>query len=234
MKVLCCVLASENTPFYIDFLRHWRTLASYAPSWITVRFLLADPDLPDAWLEKGDCIYVKTKEEIRNTPSKMALFFEWLVHTQTYTNYTFLFRPNLSSFIFWPSYETYLSKLSQNSCCAAYVGISNGQAFPSGAGYTLSMDLVPKILEPYRKSIVYQSIDDVLLGKVLHTLSIPLRPAPRLDYKDRIILPSPHFHVRFKSRDRNLDTQAFSSYIATFYEKSEGNSHSEEIVPSHP
>lgn len=220
MKVFCCVLASENTEIYRGFLEQWRRIASSCQSYpITIRFLLADPELSSSALEKGDCLYVKTQEHVNLCKRKLQLAFQWFLETQHSEGYTHFFRPNLSSFIHIPRYLSWLSSLPSQNLCTAFVGGVAPYTFPSGAAFTLSVDILPLLLQPYAEWYTKHTMDDVVLGRALMTLSIPIRAAPRLSHATPTHdLPAGHFHVRIKTKDRLADVKVFSDYVDKFYQ----------------
>lgn len=126
-------------------------------------------------------------------------------------NFNYLLRTNSSSFINVNKYNDYLINKPKNNFYNGVIGVFDGIEFASGSGYTLSKDVVEKIVVN-KNNWPHQYIDDVALSMLLKTINLFPSAAPRLDIDKLPItdikLIDLNFHFRCKTAgDRNGDIQ---------------------------
>jgi hypothetical protein len=157
--------------------------------------------------ESFDAITEKTKRA-----------FHWVITTRT-NDYDFICRPNISSFLVLETYLRELRKYPLTACCVAIRGQYQDTFFPSGACYTLSMDVVRFIVDNPTLSSFH--IDDVCIGHYLtqmgvhiqqpfrhmieHFHSDPTEEDPAYIQSLLSSLPEEGYHIRIKNRNRAVD-----------------------------
>jgi hypothetical protein len=154
----------------------------------------------------GKLVINDLPEEIENEAYKFINFL-------TLTNdkeYDYIYHTNSSSYVDKKLlYEWLLDKPRENFY-SGLIGDYSGHKFASGCGFTISKDVVKKILE-HQDEWSHGDCDDATLGILLTSLNIPIYPAPRFDVIDKKIteIPDNYFHYRCKTHDRNWDVQNF-------------------------
>ena len=97
----------------------------------------------------------------------------------TFSKYDFIFRTNLSSFIVLDRYVNLVKQWPRTNFCSAFIGtIKEGLQFPSGAGFTITPDLVERLLDEQPPLFVQ---DDVTIGYSLDKWNIPIHSVHRTD-----------------------------------------------------
>lgn len=216
MKILMLILASDTAPEYIEFQSIWRMYMKLHPN-IDCYFYKGDPTLQTETSLRGDTLFLRIEESLETVYEKTMRAFRFF--EPQLSNYTFVYRTNLSSFIDFRKYLQVCAGLPQTECCAAFIGYESGIPFPSGSGFTLSPDLVRRLLNENPPNV---SQDDVTLGVALHRWGIPIRGVNRADYvaerKCFVYLwlnPGiPLFQYRVKTDDRKHDAAALRALVA--------------------
>jgi hypothetical protein len=216
MKILVLILASDSAPEYIEFQSIWKMYMNLHPK-IDCYFYKGDPTLPTEAVLRGNTLLLRIEESLDTVYEKTLRAFRFF--EPQLSNYTFVYRTNLSSFIDFGKYIQVCASLPKTECCAAFVGTDDdGVPFPSGAGFTLSPDLVRRLLRENPPLLVQ---DDITIGHALHQWGIPIVPVNRADYvaEENVFifkcfdLEMPTFHYRVKSDDRNLDVIALRTLV---------------------
>jgi hypothetical protein len=217
-KILVLVLSHTAEP--------WRTLeqvqretwASLAPELgIEVLFLNNDPKAHPASVayRVGDKIFAPCRDGLYDIGHKTLLGFE---HCLRCHEFDYIFRTNSSSYVDLPVLQRACEGFPRN---LRYSGVhmSFGPVwYASGCGYTISRDLVEKVVAG-QDQWDHTLIDDVSLGKLIHQLTgVTVTPAPRLDLTGKPFtvpqvreflltssLPGTYYHYRCRSRDRAFD-----------------------------
>ncbi len=225
MKVLCLVIASDNTPHYRGFLEQWRRYAHSTPE-VDTFFLFARPDQEAQVEVEGDSVYIRCEETLENLKIKTQSAFAYFTqggrgdHSAAYD---FILRTNLSSLVLFPQLLQACATFPPTRFCSAFVGDYYGP-FPSGAAYVLTPDVAAQAAALFPQFTGKHWADDVVLGQILQHLKISIQPAPRLsgypypsntdllEWKD-----SSHYHIRFCSPDREKDVELFTQCVDLFY-----------------
>jgi hypothetical protein len=223
-KILMLVLASDTDPIYCELQDLWRQYMNTNPH-VECIFYKADPTLcEEARMLDSNTLVVQCEEHIDKVFEKTLKafrFFESKLDT-----YDFLFRTNLSSFVILDRYVERCKQYPRTGLCAAKIGYGEKDLpFPSGAGFTLTPDIVKRLLTT---PVEYDTQDDVTIGRALQSWSIPIHNENRFD-----ILPNIHlhqlyeyasknpafFHVRTKTGwgDRRLELDIYRQLIYMFY-----------------
>ena len=231
MKVLILVLASDTEPRYLHLQEQWRRYMTSHEK-VDCYFYKADPTIPDKFLfnKSEQTLYCKLEESYETISEKMKMTFSYF--EPVLDNYDYIFRTNLSSFVHFDRYIRYCESLgTRTNFCSAVVGnyINSGIPFPSGAGFTLSPDLVRRFIEnEYNDN---DSIDDVALAFALQHWSIQIQPANRIDIYMPLHWSQANFddesiyHVRIKGWDicKINDIEYYKTLVDKFYSKDISN-----------
>jgi hypothetical protein len=168
---------------------------------------------------KGDTLWIRIKESLDTVYEKTLKAFTYFAHTLE--RYDFVFRPNLSSFVVFDKYITYCRTLPAQGHVSAVIGREGEHTFPSGCGFTMSPDVVLKLIHDKPPPVF---LDDVTIGKWLHTRGIPIQSAGRCDYIDGKGVPyyrgtteESTFHYRVKNPIRGLDIAIHNMLYDKFY-----------------
>lgn len=212
MKILMLVLASDG---YEPFYALWRKYMNSNPN-IDCFFYRGNPDMEKDAELVDDTIYVKIGDTLDTVYEKLMLTLKFL--EPKLRKYDFFFRTNLSSFIDFNKYVHFCLLLPTENTCAAVIGHHDEIPFPSGAGFTMTMDLVRRLV--YENPPPYH-LDDVTIGKAISKWGVQWIRANRLDFQGNGVWvfehkPSPNellFHYRAKTDDREEDCRALESIL---------------------
>lgn len=122
--------------------------------------------------------------------------------------YDYVLRTNLSSLYNWSDYMNFLKSGAPTSSCLA--GCSPDRSHVGGCGFTMSYDVVEKLLDGAQQLDV-SLVDDVAISNLLFP-SVPVTWTARVDfvYDNKIEVHNGFqqpFHFRFKNFDRTYDAQ---------------------------
>lgn len=185
-------------------------------------FYMGNPDMETDFAIGEDTIYVKIGDTLDTVYEKFMLTLK-AVQPHLHT-YDYLFRTNLSSYIDFDLYLTFCASLPKTNTCAAVLGDHKGIRFPSGAGFTMSIDLVNRLIKENPPPVY---LDDVTIGKAIANWNIQWIHANRFDLRDGMWLyehrPTQNeivFHYRAKTNDRTEDYAAleriYTKSISTY------------------
>lgn len=230
MRVLMLILASDGGPgdIYTRLQENWRRYMGTRPDAIEAYFYKANPKLVEPFRIEGDTVWVRCAEGLPYVAQKLKLALQ--AFEARLDEFDYVCRPNLSSFWIFDRYLAALEGKPREGCC---MGVQNDRPvvpFPSGAGFTLSTDIVRAILaQPFQAPV--HGGDDVAVGVVLKGLGIKITRMPRMDIVVPRSWPSVEtlpakpevFHVRVKhDRDRLVnDMKIFDKLLDMFYPKKE-------------
>jgi hypothetical protein len=180
-------------------------------------FYKGDPHLEQEYVLEGDTLWIRVEESLDTVYEKTMKAFAYFAGRLN--TYDFVFRPNLSSFVVFDRYIDYCSTLATRGHVSAVIGREGEHTFPSGSGFTMSSDVVLKLLRDNPPLVV---MDDVTIGVWLHTSGIPIRNAGRCDYTNGTGLPTgadenTTFHYRVKNPMRGLDITIHKMLYDKFY-----------------
>jgi hypothetical protein len=223
-RVLVLILASDTDPLYCAFQIMWREYMNLNPN-IRAYFYKGHPDITQpAFLSDDNTLLVKIHDNSETLYEKTFRAFEYF--SGDLDKYDFVFRTNLSSFVYFPYYLEFCKSLPKTDCCAAVVGIyDNGLEFPSGAGVTLSPDIVKRIIKERPQ---FEVPEDVVIGCALQKWGIPIINTQRLDILteelfmklDSINTENKDiFHIRLKNIEgkRQLDIRSYLKLLKIYY-----------------
>ncbi len=203
-KVLILILASDNQPVYREHQRLWRSYMKRNPN-AHCYFYKGNPDMDEPAKLEGDTLYIKIEDTLDTVYEKTLRAFEFFA--PVLPKYKCVFRTNLSSVVVFDRYIEYCRTVPEKNFCSAHIGYEEGVPFPAGAGFTLTPDLVLRLVEERPPRVVQ---DDVSIGHALRSWGIPIHSAPRVDFIDRglheeynRLVPPQVFHFRIKQNTRH-------------------------------
>ncbi len=180
-------------------------------------FYKGDPTLEKDVLLKGNTLFIKIEDTLETMYEKTLRAF--LYFEPRMEQYDFVYRTNLSSFVDFPKYLRFCERLPKSDCCAAVIGNHEGVLFPAGAGFTMSVNLVRRLLAE-RPPMFF--LDDVTIGTALHKWGIQIHMTNRADCLSPggpFMLHVPNedvFHYRVKSCDRPSDVRVLRDLVKMY------------------
>jgi hypothetical protein len=204
-RVLIIVLASDTDPVYCRFQDAWR-LTSHPRA--DILFLKAHPDIQGDDFISSDTIFIRCRESLDTVYEKQMRGFRVL--RPRLNDYAFVFRTNLSSYVDIPKYLAFCDTLPKTNIYSGVIGNHNGVSFASGSGFTITPDLIYRLIDENPPEIFW---DDVSIGGAIAKWGVPILPAPRMDWLTDTWLysasvpPDNIFHRRIKSDNREYDAQ---------------------------
>lgn len=212
------VLASDTDPLYVQFQTSWRRYMNVNPH-IDCYFYKGDPDMTDDAELRDETLWIKVEDTLDTVYEKTLRAFTYFA--DRLDAYDFVYRTNLSSFIDMDAYVRYCSTAPTKRFVSAYVGVHNGFTFPSGAGFTMSSDVVAEFVQDAPPKLIQ---DDVTIGKWLTTKSIPICHVGRVEYVYEMSANNVHvndtrelFHYRIKNPYRHVDIDIHNELYRRLY-----------------
>lgn len=147
-------------------------------------------------------IYLTESDDYANITKKTIEAFSYCIDN---FDFDYIFRTNSSSYVNKYKLLEWLSDKPLNNFYSGIIGVHNNIKYASGSGYSISKDLVEKILKN-KNLIDINDYDDISVGKFLNT---DIFPAPRKDLDCATSIDyeiDKYFHYRCKcASDRNID-----------------------------
>lgn len=206
-KVLMLVLASDTQPIYLEHQRLWRTYMHTNPN-VDCYFYKGDPTMEEEAKLDGDTLFLKIKDTLETVYEKTLRAFDFFA--PRLKDYKCVFRTNLSSVVVLDRYVKACRGFPDKDFCSAFIGDPDSDCpFPAGAGFTLSPDLVLRLIEE-RPPLFHQ--DDLTIGKALRDWGIKITPAVRADFiaigvheTQNHLIGDHVYHFRIKQNMRHID-----------------------------
>jgi hypothetical protein len=190
-------------------------------------FYKGDPTQEEEFMLEGDTLTIKIEESLGLVYEKTLRAFDYFIPSMS--KYDFIFRTNLSSFVRMDAYIKHCETLPRQKLCSAIIGKHDDILFPAGAGFTITPDLVKRLVEE-RPTLTEQ--DDVTIGKALASWGIPIEMAHRADILASDIymilrnnIPDKIFHFRIKQIGRHEhqivdenELKIMDALIRTYYD----------------
>jgi hypothetical protein len=207
------VLANDGG-LYSDLQTIWLSYMDSSPQ-IDCYFIKGRPEQEEQIILDETTLYIKTEEGYdealwRKTLEAFRYFQPKL------KDYDFVYRTNLSSFIQFDRFLEFCATLPRANLCSAVIGYDI-VPFPSGSGFTLSCDLVNRIIEDPPE---HQIMDDVTVGLALNKWGIQIVEAPRVDIEHESDKINPAvFHHRIKTLGpgrRDQDMRVHRKLLETY------------------
>lgn len=213
MRILILVLANKQHPFDKIVEAQKKTWDSIEVEGVDTIYYYSG----DEYKQEGKDLTVKCSNDYNMMHYRLKLALDWIFDRDS--AYDYIFRTNASSYVNKEKLKEHIKELPQTK---VYNGRLGG-GFASGAGFTLSTDLVNVL----RQMDDYPSdSEDCLIGVYLQRAGIQPTDATRWDYwpyheshDDR--MKSPYlFHYRCKSDDldRTKDVLAMNKIHHLLYD----------------
>jgi hypothetical protein len=214
MRILVLILASDDGSIYSALQEKWKKYMNKHPK-IDCYFYKGDLSLPKPAILSGDTLWVRANDDSYHCYEKTIAafaYFEPLLY-----KYDFVFRPNLSSFLVLDSYYEACKTFPKRKFCSAEINSNMSGipfSYPSGAGFTLSCDIVRQLVINPQPQIIN---DDVSIGAALVNWGIPIHPAKRVNIlEDTEFRTGDAYHYRIRTGDREKDL-LHHDYLISFY-----------------
>jgi hypothetical protein len=213
VKILMLILASDTNDEYLAFQNEWLKYMNLAPANIDCYFYKGDPHSSEKVKINyfTNTITVSIEDTYANIYEKTLRVFEYFY--PILSSYDFIFRTNLSSFIRFDKYIQLAKTFPKENFCSAIIGGDNKIKFPSGAGFTITPDIVKRLCDERPPYIV---MDDVSIGYALQNWKISIYQSYRYDIKenDQIeTFQTDHFHFRLKTNNRSQDVINYKKLV---------------------
>lgn len=211
------VLASDTDPIYVRFQTSWRRYMRTNPH-IDCYFYKGDPTITDDAELREDTLWIKIEDTLDTVYEKTLRAFTYFAGRLG--DYDFVYRTNLSSFIDMDAYVRYYSTVPMKRFVSAFVGTYNDITFPSGAGFTMSSDVVADLVRDAPPKVKQ---DDVTIGNWLMSKDIAICPVGRVEYvhetSSNNVCASDIglFHYRIKNPNRDVDIDIHNELYRKFY-----------------
>jgi hypothetical protein len=170
-------------------------------------FYKGDPSLSTEAELIGDTLFIRIEDTLETVHEKTLRAFDFF--EPRLSNYKCVFRTNLSSVVVFDRYLEYCRSIPEQDFCSAYIGVEGDVPFPAGAGYTITPNLIRRLIAE-RPPLRTQ--DDVSLGHALKEWGIPIASVQRVDLLNetdvamtRGRVPKSVFHFRVKQNVRHYD-----------------------------
>jgi len=214
IKILMLILATDGEPYSL-FQQQWEKIVNSNQN-IDCYFYKGDSSINDEIQIINNTILVKIEEKYETVYEKTMRVFKYFY--DKLDKYDFIYRPNMSSFIRFDKYLEACKFFPRSNLCAALIGYYHGSMpFPSGSGFTMSCDVLKKIVD---MNPLYIYMDDITIGKALIDLNITILAQPRFDILSCVSvdnIPSTFYHYRIKTENRGYDVEIFSSLVKIYY-----------------
>lgn len=196
----------------------------------------------------GDTIHLNIDDSLSGTGLKLFAALRFIEDRKF--EYDYIFRTNLSSYLYVDQLLNFIAENQNIDLYAGYKGkfnpfssfksellnkiilrLSNKNPveFASGSGFLISRNNVKRILAD--SSLRFDWIDDVMVGECLSRNGIKIVSSSRIDLNDEKVTFSNKFddlssirncyHIRLKSKDRTLDVARFYLLAQSDYFKLE-------------
>lgn len=228
MRVLMLILMSGGYP-YDQFRAIWKKYMKSHPN-IDCYFYRGNPNMATDYLLDDDTLWVRVSERHGDIFERTLRAFRYFLSMRPKT-YTFVFRPNASALIDLDRYYELCKTFPTSTFCGGEI-MRRGAVIehpvveaPSGAGYTLSIDLVKRFAR--EQGLRNVLIDDISIGYYLQEWKIPIVDVPKYTFTKREYsgeelkeIIEKHFHYRFNNlSDRNWDIAAMKTVANILYGK---------------
>lgn len=228
MRVLVLILMSEGYP-YDQFRAIWRTYMKSHPN-IDCYFYRGNPGMFTDYLLENDTLWIRISERHSDIFERTLRAFRYFLNMRPNV-YSFVFRPNASALVDLNKFYEICKTFPTTNFCGGEI-MRRGAVIehpvveaPSGAGYTLSIDLVKRFAR--EKGLRNVLIDDISIGYYLQEWKIPIMSVPKHTFQMRehsseelkeII--ETNFHFRFNNlANRQWDIIAMKMIADTIYNK---------------
>jgi hypothetical protein len=207
-RILMLIIANDDGDIYSALQESWKRYMNSSAQ-IDAYFIKGRLDQDEEFILDENTLFIKTREgHLENDAVYVKTMLAFKYFRPILSKYDFIYRTNLSSHIRFDKYLEFCKTLPPTGLCAAVVGMHGTMPFPSGSGYTLSIDLVKRLID---EPVEHHVIDDVTIGAAMNLWGVKIQNTARCDMVNgcsiddcRNILASPDESV-FQYRVRTYD-----------------------------
>ena len=212
MKVLMLVISSQSQPVYRHHKAIWETYMKSHPD-IECYFIEFNPAVLSPLLT-SNTLFLRGRETYLGILDKTFRALDYFTRRK---HYDYVIRTNLSSVWIFPKLMRFLETVPRAGLYGGCIG--NNQAWPyiSGAGITLSWDVVQLLLRNRHLAYVNKYIDDVDIGLACAQLGIPTTPIPRVDIQSEEDISKEGFQYRVRFLTDRMRELPFMRKILSIY-----------------
>lgn len=177
-RILMLIIANDDGGIYSALQTYWKRYMNSSPH-IDCYFIKGRLEQDEEFIIDENTLFIKTREGYTENDAiyvKTMRAFHYF--RPVFIKYDFVFRTCLSSHIRFDKYLDFCKTLPKSGLCAAYTRNYENIIFPSGSGYTLSIDLVKRLLD---EPVKYHTIDDVTIGFAMQQWGIPIQHVEKCD-----------------------------------------------------
>lgn len=215
MKVLVLIIANDTYPYHI-YQGLWEKYMINTT--FECYFIKSNPNLETEYLLEENTLFIKLEESfytILKKTQKALQFFNL-------SNYDYIFRTNLSSFIVFDKYKKWLEILPIEKVYNGSILWYGEFIYASGCGFTVTPD-VAKIIMEYDGPLY--TMDDITIGKICSDNDILVTSAPLSQIFEETYINEMNlfdsfdkaFHVRVKTDNRANDLSTYFNLVERYY-----------------
>jgi len=202
MKVLMLVISSQTQPVYRHHKTIWETYMKSHPD-IECYFIEFSPSIVSPLLT-STTLFLRGRETYLGILDKTFRALDYFTRRK---QYDYVIRTNLSSVWIFPKLMRFLETAPRTGLYGGAICNNQPWNFISGAGITLSWDVVQTLLQNRHLAYASKVMDDVDIGLACVQLGIQPTPIPRVDIQSEEDISKDGFHYRvrfFTDREREL------------------------------
>ncbi|HLB93968.1 MAG TPA: hypothetical protein VJJ81_01855 [Candidatus Babeliales bacterium] len=231
-KVLVLIIASDDTPIYIETQKIWRAYMHSDLDHVEAYFIKGNPNLAEKYKIDGDTIWSRTVENLKpGILNKTILSLECMLPRIKAGEFSYILRTESTSFYVYSNLLRHLKNCPRkNFYGGSDIGISY---IGAGSGFLLSPDMAELLVK--NSSVLINKagyLDDVEIGHFFHKHNIGLKRHSRVniyklsDFNSAIKINEiieNEFHYRVKNENHDLrmtdDMYVYGKLLEKFYGK---------------
>jgi len=196
------VISSQTQPVYRHHKTIWETYMKSHPD-IECYFIEFSPSIVSPLLT-STTLFLRGRETYLGILDKTFRALDYFTRRK---QYDYVIRTNLSSVWIFPKLMRFLETAPRTGLYGGAICNNQPWNFISGAGITLSWDVVQTLLQNRHLAYASKVMDDVDIGLACVQLGIQPTPIPRVDIQSEEDISKDGFHYRvrfFTDREREL------------------------------
>ena len=236
MPRILILILSTTDPRYTEFIQACKRTWVHRAEQHSISCIFYQGGASNDILELNE-LKLAVDDSLDNTGMKLFRAFEYI--EKSGIKYDYIYRTNLSSFIFIENFINWANTISDENLYAGVIVKANLNhrwpyrfmcklaelfhpentiPFASGAGFWISRKNVQRVLSDTK--LDFRLADDPMVGECLHRHGIKLTPVSRIDFNgdsiryfadtsDKLEHIVHCFHIRCRSEDRARDAARF-------------------------
>ena len=206
------VISSQNHPVYVQHKAIWDT------------YMKSHPDIECYFIEftsavlspllTSTTLFLRGRESYPGILDKTIRALDYFTRRK---QYDYVIRTNLSSVWIFPKLMRFLETAPRTGLYGGCIGTNQPWPYISGAGITLSWDVVQLLLQNRHLTYLNKFIDDVDIGFACIQLGIPTTPVPRVDIQCEEDMYKEGFQYRVRFLTDRMRELPFMRKILSIY-----------------